>query len=320
MKKSNWKRRIGWCIVSCVCIFCFVKNSLALELNFPILIAHAGGALDGKTYLNSLEAVQEAIKNDFTYIELDLLETTDGDLVAAHDWKKFHNLTGFPEQTQPISAAEIKKRKILEKQTILTSEEIRSIFEKNKNLVLVTDKIQNIDFALLSHRNTSSVGLKEPFDVGIFEGPCDGVPMASVGVALLVDAELVSVDLEFGGGHDPMGVYVVGVGGVDFDGVGGVFELEVQGDDAVAALLGGEGARVFAACGEFFASPRVAVANLVVVDVEIGLHNGIDGKVQRDEAVAAILGLKGMVIVAGGVDALAVEVISATLADFRESV
>lgn len=104
-----------------------------------------GGVLDGKKYLNSLEAVQQSITNGLKYIELDLLETTDNDLVAAHDWRRFHTLTGSHGETKPISSQEAQSRKILEKQTVLTSQEIKDIFENNPNLILVTDKIQNID-------------------------------------------------------------------------------------------------------------------------------------------------------------------------------
>ena len=110
-----------------------------------ILIAHAGGAFNGQIYLNSKEAVENAIKNGFHYIELDLLETSDGDLVAAHDWKMFHQLTGFSTQEHPITQKEAQERKILKNQTVLTSKEIHDIFMSNPTLYLVTDKIQNID-------------------------------------------------------------------------------------------------------------------------------------------------------------------------------
>ena len=110
-----------------------------------IVISHAGGSIEGKKYLNSLEAVQSSIKNGFKFIELDLLETPDGDLIAAHDWKTFHKITGYSSQNNAISSKEARKRKIFKNQTVLTSSGIKEIFIQNPDLFLVTDKIRNID-------------------------------------------------------------------------------------------------------------------------------------------------------------------------------
>lgn len=110
-----------------------------------IVISHAGGSIEGKKYLSSLEAVQSSIKKGFKFIELDLLETSDGDLVAAHDWKTFHKITGYPAQNNAISSKEVKGRKIFKNQTVLTSSEIKEIFMQNPELFLVTDKIRNIN-------------------------------------------------------------------------------------------------------------------------------------------------------------------------------
>ena len=52
-------------------------------------IAHAGGGFKDITYSNSKESVIKSIEKGFKYIELDLLETSDGFIVAAHDWKTF---------------------------------------------------------------------------------------------------------------------------------------------------------------------------------------------------------------------------------------
>ncbi|MEL6444474.1 MAG: glycerophosphodiester phosphodiesterase family protein [Bacteroidota bacterium] len=52
-------------------------------------VAHAGGGLDGQTYTNSMEALDQSAARGFVYIELDLLFTTDGELVCLHDWDDF---------------------------------------------------------------------------------------------------------------------------------------------------------------------------------------------------------------------------------------
>jgi len=58
------------------------------------LIAHAGGAIDGWQGSNSLEAMQNAAGLGFRYIELDMLTTTDGQIVLTHDW--YDNTSRFP--------------------------------------------------------------------------------------------------------------------------------------------------------------------------------------------------------------------------------
>ena len=65
--------------------------------------------------------------------------------------------------------------------------------------------------------------------------PGDGVPTA-VGIGV-PQVEVVGVDLELGGGDDPVGSGVVGVHGVDGRGVWGVFKLHSHGDEAVAVGL-----------------------------------------------------------------------------------
>lgn len=50
------------------------------------LIAHAGGGIDGITYTNSYEALNNSVHNGFALIEIDFSWTSDGQLVCAHDW------------------------------------------------------------------------------------------------------------------------------------------------------------------------------------------------------------------------------------------
>lgn len=49
-------------------------------------VAHAGGAINGQTYTNSLEALDKNLKNGFTYFEIDFSFTSDGKLACVHDW------------------------------------------------------------------------------------------------------------------------------------------------------------------------------------------------------------------------------------------
>ncbi len=130
-------------------VFCMFKNRLIstqqIDFSKKFLIAHAAGAIDDKTYTNSLEALDKAINNHFKFIELDLVETTDGHILAAHDWPSFHAITGHRHQQEPISLSEAKQRKIFGKYTPIFDEDILSVFENNPELILVTDKMNNFD-------------------------------------------------------------------------------------------------------------------------------------------------------------------------------
>lgn len=113
-------------------------------------IAHGGGGIDDKTNTDSVEAVASSISRGYRMIELDLLITTDGFIVAAHDWKSFRQRTGHAPDAitdQPLSLAEFHSRKIDGRYTPLDEEAIRSIFQKRPDLILVTDKIR--DFSRL---------------------------------------------------------------------------------------------------------------------------------------------------------------------------
>lgn len=57
------------------------------------LIAHAGGAIDGHTYTNSKEALINALEKGFTYIELDLYETSDSNVVCLHSLEDYREMT-----------------------------------------------------------------------------------------------------------------------------------------------------------------------------------------------------------------------------------
>ena len=59
-------------------------------------VAHAGGGIRGKTYTNSLDALDQNIKNGFVYFEIDFSLTKDDQLVCLHDWKQsFKRSFGF---------------------------------------------------------------------------------------------------------------------------------------------------------------------------------------------------------------------------------
>lgn len=106
------------------------------------LIAHAGGAIDGYVYTNSLEALEQAVDNGYKYIEFDFRFTSDSVLVAAHTWSDFNRMTGNAQWGDSVpSLAHFTAQKIHGRYTPLTAEMINAFFMKHGGIYLVTDKV-----------------------------------------------------------------------------------------------------------------------------------------------------------------------------------
>ncbi len=78
----------------------------------PLMIAHAGGGINGQNYTNSLEALTMNYAKGFRYFEMDFSWTSDQQLVCLHDWgKRFKKVFGFKIRT-PLSLESFEKRVI----------------------------------------------------------------------------------------------------------------------------------------------------------------------------------------------------------------
>lgn len=109
-------------------------------------IAHAGGAIDGYVYTNSLEALEQAVDNGYKYIEFDFRFTSDSVLVAAHTWSDFNRMTGNAQWGDSVpSLAHFTAQKIYGRYTPMTAEMINGYFMRNRNIYLVTDKVSDPD-------------------------------------------------------------------------------------------------------------------------------------------------------------------------------
>jgi len=114
-------------------------------------IAHAGGGINGVTYTNSLEAITSSIARGYRLIELDLLVSSDGYIVAAHDWKTFRQRTGrevLAAEDQALSLSDFRARKIDDLFTPVDEQMIRGLLLQHPDLIIVTDKIT--DFPTLA--------------------------------------------------------------------------------------------------------------------------------------------------------------------------
>ena len=71
------------------------RDSLSISASggFEGRVAHAGGALNGVSYTNSLEALNVNVMH-YDIFEIDLLRTSDGVIVCAHDWPGYWRAAG----------------------------------------------------------------------------------------------------------------------------------------------------------------------------------------------------------------------------------
>jgi lipoteichoic acid synthase len=108
-----------------------------------VFIAHAGGEIDSLTYTNSLEALNLSYSKGYRLFELDIIETSDGQLVAAHDWKHFKQITNFPYEINdtPLTEHQFLTQRIYNKYTPINMDRINKWFSLHKDAILVTDKI-----------------------------------------------------------------------------------------------------------------------------------------------------------------------------------
>lgn len=114
------------------------------ECTSPELIAHAGGGIEGFVYTNSREALEKSIADGYRYIEFDLVLTADSVLVAAHDWEEFNSITGLEHNGDTAPAfSDFLQRRIYNRYTPLSAQDINAVFESDTTLILVTDKISS---------------------------------------------------------------------------------------------------------------------------------------------------------------------------------
>lgn len=107
------------------------------------LIAHAMGAIEGKTYSNSLEAFEYNYKLGYRVFEVDFSLTSDNVLVARHDWRL--SLSQTYEQESPTSDDSpwtynyFMNQKIYKKYSSLDINGIIGLLRKYDDIYIVTD-------------------------------------------------------------------------------------------------------------------------------------------------------------------------------------
>lgn len=120
----------------------FPKITYDFEPNINRYIAEAAGEVNGIKSTNSKDALDQNYKKGFRFFELDIIETSDGHLVAAHDWNMWARFTDYTG-TLPPTHAQFIKQKIYGDYSTLDMEGINTWFKEHPDATLVTDKVSD---------------------------------------------------------------------------------------------------------------------------------------------------------------------------------
>jgi len=101
------------------------------------LVAHAGGAVAGKIYTNSREALDQHYALGFRVFELDFDWTSDGKLVLVHDWER--TSLQFCVAPHVFSDAEYTGRKRCDGLTQMTFDDLYQWLHRHADALVVTD-------------------------------------------------------------------------------------------------------------------------------------------------------------------------------------
>ncbi|MDR6998922.1 phosphatidylinositol-specific phospholipase C/glycerophosphodiester phosphodiesterase family protein [Neobacillus niacini] len=109
------------------------------------IIAHGMGGVEGKRVTNSLKAFQYNYTKGIRVFEVDLVFTTDGHLVARHDWHTYmYPFLGQEKKADQLSLQEFKGLKIHKGWEPLSVYDLIILMEKYPDVYFVTDtKLDN---------------------------------------------------------------------------------------------------------------------------------------------------------------------------------
>jgi len=119
----------------------------ASERSSLALIAHAAGAIEGYVGSNSLEAMQNAVALGFTYIELDMITTSDGKIVLNHSWDSVSNrIPGIAPGI--MTHEEFMQQRIFNRFTPVDLDGLIEFLGENEGFRIITDT-KDTDYAAL---------------------------------------------------------------------------------------------------------------------------------------------------------------------------
>lgn len=121
------------------------KQSYSGICKYPLVIMHAGGAIDGFTGSNSKNAIDNSYMRGITHIELDFNWTRDGKLVLVHDWDQMKRFCPDIPPDKIPTLKEFLNTKIIGRYESMDLDKLVKWLENHKEVSIITDiKINNI--------------------------------------------------------------------------------------------------------------------------------------------------------------------------------
>lgn len=131
------------------------------------LIFHAGGGIDGLDYTNSKEAIEQMVKQEHYFIEVDFMYTSDHELICMHKWSE-----QWGEEEVP-SLEEFTAEKIYGKYTTMTAKDVIQYMEQYPKLHIIIDTKEEDQIEVVSSLvdlSTYNTDITNRFIIQLYEG------------------------------------------------------------------------------------------------------------------------------------------------------
>lgn len=102
-------------------------------------VIHAGGSIDGDSYTNSKEAIENCYIQGNRVAEIDILETYDGALVLAHDEDSDDIWATGIDSDEPLTLDEFMEKKVYGKYTTMSMDNMAEFMREHTDFYIVTD-------------------------------------------------------------------------------------------------------------------------------------------------------------------------------------
>lgn len=157
-KNRRFKRRKLLCVSLILLMLSFLSAILCLDASTYIrrqyrlsrtqwydtdkIVVHALGQIDGITYTNSKEALENSYQNGVKYLECDFSITVDHQLVACHDWDYWYSWEHDTENTDEKYIPDLEEfmaTKVKSRFTPLSGEELMLFMKQHPDIYIITD-------------------------------------------------------------------------------------------------------------------------------------------------------------------------------------
>lgn len=180
------------------------------------LVAHAGGAIYGYRYTNSLEAFDNAYAGGYKYIEADLSLTEDGVPVLIHDWEAMAERMVFSPGR--LTHSQFMQAQTFAGLTLMDGQALLRWMGEHRECMIITDcKDDNAE--IISALFDAAPELKDRFIVQIYStGEYDEIKALGARNIILTLYRQQEIDpdgiAEFAAEH-PLWALTVGIGRLD---------------------------------------------------------------------------------------------------------